>query len=113
MNNMGRLSQPSNTSIKLREVLDDRDLLQALCQTTATCLGKARDKTVTIINVAGPYFDKLRTVMQQSGRDAWEFLTSGPVYQQIVTSKFKATPPSFIDFLMSYHLLCPRPSKTY
>ncbi|KIW77450.1 hypothetical protein Z517_09896 [Fonsecaea pedrosoi CBS 271.37] len=91
MNNMGRLSQPTTTSITPREVLDDRDLLQAICQTTATCLGKAKAGTVTVIDVAGPYFDKLRTVVQQSGRDAWEFLTSGPFFQQLVTNTIAGT----------------------
>ncbi|KAK5444396.1 hypothetical protein LTS15_010511 [Exophiala xenobiotica] len=86
MNNMGRLGRSGNTTITPREILNDRDLLQGICQTASKCLSGAKAGTVTVLDVAGPYFDKLGTVMQQSGRDAWAFLTSGPFYQQIVTN---------------------------
>jgi hypothetical protein len=88
MNNMDWLGQASNTSVTPREVLDDRDLFQGLCQTTAQCIGRARAGAVTILDVAGPYFDRAQTVAKQSGRNLWAFLTSGPLYQQIVVSKF-------------------------
>jgi hypothetical protein len=91
MNNMGRLGPSGNTTITPRDILNDRDLLQGLCQTASKCLSGAKAGAVTVLDVAGPYFDKLGTVMQQSGRDAWAFLTSGPFYQQIVTSRLKAS----------------------
>ena len=90
MNNVGRLGKPGNTSTIPRPVLDDRDLLQGLCRTATRCLGRAKAGTVVLLDVVELYFDKLKPVMQQSGRDAWEFLSSGPFYQQILTSKFKS-----------------------
>jgi len=77
-----------------REV-DERDLVEALCNTFATCISAARTGGPILKGAITPYFNAVKTVAQAGGKKALDLLKS-PFFTQVAVGKSR--PINFLSF---------------
>ncbi|KIX08685.1 uncharacterized protein Z518_03342 [Rhinocladiella mackenziei CBS 650.93] len=81
MNNAELVPDNLVRNLTIREV-DERDLLEALCSTFATCIERASETGVAVKDVLNPYVEKTGTTAKAVGKAIFDFLKS-PFFTQV------------------------------
>lgn len=86
MNDAGLVPYELIRNLTDREI-NERDLIESLCSTFATCISASTQNAVALKDTIIPYFSAVGSAAQASGKKALDFLKS-PFFTQVAVGKY-------------------------